>query len=737
MTRHQEEIYLKEFLQMLAKRKAFLIAAIFICVFAGVVYSYNATPIYQANTTLVIGLESPEAFSGEKFVGLDASNKDYLKTQRAMLRSRSLAKAVIQTMNLKDSSEFIDPPSLIDFGPLNDAVGAFFSSLNFFKKEPVDMEGVNDIYFDLINEFHERLVTQPVVGSRIVEVGFQATSPKLAAEIVNTYTEMVIKKNIEFRSKSNKNSEHWMRERLADLRVKVRESEGALIEFKKNRNLTTNNLPKFEEEIRLTKSEVRKIEALKNQLIKFKDDPIETLQSIPDTVKTRVVHQLIEDRSAIKNELDGLLKRYRTNIKHPKTLALSQQLKTIEENFPIEINRLIRSINVDLEVTKAKVLSDERAWEEQKLVINQMSKNEYRFNSLNDEFDTYSLLYNNLMERVQKIDISSASRESDIKVLDQAEVPPLPIKPNKTINISFSFLVGLLGGSFLVLLREKFDDTVITVKDLENRFPFPFLGTISQFNKKDGPLPMAVNKDSFISEEFRKLRTNLMLNTFVVPKQVLMVASSNPEEGKTTITSNLAATFAQQGKKVLIIDADLLRPSVHGLFETPPQPGLIAALEGKKTVNQSISRSKVKGVFVLPCGILGNKSSVDILTYDNFKNVLGQVKETFDVILVDTPPALGFSYTSIIAKLSDGVIFVIGSGKSTRELVGKSLKQFAECDGLGNISRSSTQIVGIVLNGLSFKKNKHYDYYQKYLKNYYGYESDDNNGNASKNPISD
>jgi len=247
-----------------------------------------------------------------------------------------------------------------------------------------------------------------------------------------------------------------------------------------------------------------------------------------------------------------------------------------------------------------------------------------------------------------------------------------------------------------------------------------------------------------------------MLNGFVEPNKVLMVSSSTPKEGKTTVITNLAATFAQDNKKVLIIDADFVRPKISDIFKTRNQPGLIDILEGPKLFervlgNHNLNGSKiddifvksfVDGVYILPRGSL-QSDFTDTLNYGIFEKLLATVKKSFDVILLDTPPALAFSYVSIAAQLCDGVMFVIGSGMKDRDLIMRTLNQLSAAssdssfkvntNGKMNKINSNPQerrskIFGVVLNKVKYHRDEYYEYHRKYFRDYYSHMDKDSNG---------
>jgi capsular exopolysaccharide synthesis family protein len=725
---------IKEVFGVLLKRKKILFASVFLCGFLGIYFAFTMTPVYQANATVVVGLKTPEVFSGEQVMALDSARENYYKTQTAMLKSRSLAKIIIQKLDLDKSEEFNKKTNLIDWSPVTEEIKSLLTQIGIRKIDPAHEELKKDPYYELINKFLLRLKINLIEGSHIVEIGFQGYSPELAAKIVNTFTDEVIARNIEFRSSTmGAESKEWIQENLVDLKKKIAESEKALIDFKKNRDVRIEDIEAYDRDVREARSEEKRIKALIDQLKNYEQDPVETLQSIPDSVKSRTVHKLIEDYSTAKKKFIESSKKYKPQ--HPEVISLTSTLKLMEEKFPAEINRLIKSIELDYKVAQENVKAAERAMQAQKNRMKKLGEEDYEFNALKNEFDSYNQLYNDLLVQFQKISISSSSQGSDYRIVDRAEVPSRPIKPKKGFMIFLSVFFGFLGGGLLVYTLEANQNSLITARDIEREFPLPFLGTISIFTDKTKFLPTFKGKDTFVAEEFRILKTNLELNAFLGPKQVLMVSSSNPNEGKTTVTSNLAVIYSQQGKKVLIIDADFIKPTVNKVFKTKGKPGLINYLEERSSLDEVIMETRIDGISIIPGGSM-TKTSMDNLKHESFGELFKILKNEYDIILVDTPPALAFAYVTNVAQICDGVLFVVGSGVNDKELVGRTLKQlcttaqpvngYSHSSGNGGSNGGSAEvsiphrarIVGIVLNKAN-QQNDSYYYHKKYFKSYY------------------
>ncbi|GJL79735.1 MAG: chain-length determining protein [Nitrospinaceae bacterium] len=740
----------------LKKRKFAFLGIIFLFTLLGLIYVYTAKPVYQADSIILIGTQTSDRFAGEnqQFAEVDPTQTEFYKTQYALLQSRSLVRSVIEELNLVESEEFKKEPPLIDISFIKSAIRSIFESLGLTQQKVEPEKINNDPEARLVKKFMERLKIYPISKSHVVRIAFQGYDPVLIAQINNTFLDLLIKRNISRRGKVLDGSEKWMSEKLLDLKEKMQAAEVKLanfrkknniIDFKKNREISSHNLSRSQEEIRRVKSEKLRLSELRKLLLDLKRDPVKLLHTLPDNLKTSSANALISSYANLVKEYEELTHEYSTL--HPKVQIIYQKMKAVEARVPEEIDRLISSINIDYKSTVLHEQSLENEMHGEKNQIMKMDNQEFIFNALKDEFETNKILHNDLLKRFKQVDIAAYSSESSIQIVDDAEVPFIPIKPRKAFAMVVFFISGVIGGSLWVMFLERVNKTMITVEDVIRQIPFPFLGATGIIGKRDLPLPVANRANAFLAEEFRTVKTNLMLNGFVEPHKVLMVTSSTPKEGKTTVLTNLAVTFAQENKRVLVIEGDLLRPKVAEILKTKNRLGLLDILEspklfqsimqnhimdGKKIDNIFV-KSSVKGVYVLPRGNL-KSDYPDMLNYGIFEKLLNVTRKIFDVVLIDTPPALAFSYVSIAAQLSDGVLFVIGSGMKDKALISRTLSKLSAAtsdlsfkgrsngqNGQGGAKHAGhrSRIFGVVLNKVKYQRDEYYEYHRKYFKEYY------------------
>lgn len=737
------ESHLGDYLKVINRHKFILINCIVIMAIFATIYSFKTRRVYQATVQVLIERNTPQAVSMKETQALDARDLDYYKTQYEIIKSRSMAREVIQKLSLEDSEELKEKPPLIDLKAIKDGVQSFLIQIGVIE-EPEDLVIPSDPYSKLVDQYLEKLSVNPIRNSRLVNLSFSGYSPVLIAKITNTAADTYILKNINLRSNVEEGAGEWLEERIAETRKKLEQSETRLQRFVEKNNIigfqdskqdiSTQKLSEISTDVTRAKSERFRLETLKNQLESLASDPVNLLRSVPDDMKSKATQELEQDYSRLQTQLAEESKKYASQ--HPKILTLTRKKTIIEERIPREVQRIINAVRIDYRAALARENSLSGVLTQQKKTVMRLNKNSLKYNVLKREVDSDRNLYSVLINRLKETGISSKNYESNIRIVDPAEVPTVPIKPRMLKNIYIFSGIGFIFGIFLIFLLESMDKTIRSVDDVENKLPFPFLGSVGVFSKGESELPVVENTQSQRSEEFRIIRTNILYSSPDNLEKVLMASSCAPMEGKTTVVCNLACAIAQMGKSVLVIDADLKKSRVHKVFNSTSEPGLVDFLFDRSDLNKIVHKTSVKGVSVIPRG-LSTPYSAEILSSQKFKSLLAELKKNYDHILIDVPPTLHVSEAAIVARLCDGVVFVVRSGHNDAPTIMRALRQLSmgQPETSEEPVRSSskepelqlafqgqTRILGVVLNMINYEKDGgYYSYSTKKYKGYYNY----------------
>ncbi len=720
---NHSEIGFNDLVKMIFKRKVTLGLFILIPMIFSVIYSYTMTPIYSAQAQVLIEGNSSQTATLEAILRKQTREVNFLETQYILLKSRALIKSVIQKLELEESEEFKPRESLISFEPLKKSI-SWVLGLIFVnnKDEPID-DTVTDPYTKLVNTFLKRLTISPVRKTQVVNVVYQGYSPELAAKIVNTLCETFIEKNIELKSTIDQGTGEWLRKRVKEVNEELKESELALqkykeehdaLELEEKRGFANQKLGRILRDISVAKSERLRWEAIRNQVLKMKRDPKEMLQSLPDELKSENVVRLRKEYIAFQQELIVLSKSYGSS--HPTIITLKAKIDAIEKRIPDEMNRVLRSVNNEFEAAREKENIMQSALDNMKKRAIKADKETIEYTSLKHEVEANKKLFDLLLNRMKQINVRSQISETNIRVVDTAEVPLIPVKPNKILYLLIAMTLGFFGGFIFVSYKEFQDKTVKSENQLENSLPFPVLGTVSTLSgKKDKRFPI-LNINSQTGSEFRDMVTNLRW-ILAEPHRVIMVTSTLCGEGKATVAANLAVGIAQVGKRVLLVDADLRQPKLNAFFKTKPSPGLADLLQDVQSIQKVGQETKFKGLWVLPTGTVGPNSYIfqDLFNPEKFKKVISFVRNKFDVVLLVTSPAKKFSDASFIEKFCDGIVYVVEAGKNDPKTIERAIEQLSKAPALsaatdflnGNgvrdddghgINGESLRRIGLVLN---------------------------------------
>jgi tyrosine-protein kinase Etk/Wzc len=300
--------------------------------------------------------------------------------------------------------------------------------------------------------------------------------------------------------------------------------------------------------------------------------------------------------------------------------------------------------------------------------------------------------------------------------VERAETPRAPILPRRAFNYQVALLVGLGLGAGLAILIGRIDDTVKTPDDVTRLLSLPFLGMVPSQPRENeaaiGAGPVVLREpQSAIAEAYRVVRTNLIFAAPAKGGRVVVVSSASPGEGKTTTLANLAVSLAQNGAKVLAVDADLRRPTLHSHFGLDPGRGLSEALASPADGNPEARKTRVKGLRVVTSGAIP-ENPAELLGSEALKLFLERERARHDFVLVDAPPVLAMADAPVLSALADGLVMVVWSEQCTRPSLKRALEQVRAVGGT---------LTGVVLNKVDLKKNAYYygQYYGEYYRRYY------------------
>lgn len=659
-----------------------------------VVVSLSLTPSYRAFGTIQIQREEVDNVTDHKIKAQQEkiAAKDFYQTQYELLRSKTLAGRVIDKLdirdkNIKDSTQNDHKTSKPLF---SDVVSNVKLWLLEIKKS---LEQIIGITFSFSNTqvnlgkisqeslFLQNLKIIPLKNSQIVTIQYDHSDPEMASKIANNIASEFIAMSMERRSTDAIGTKNTLKEMLDITKKELDKKELALTAYAKKHSLVTtgNNealVDKRLDELILavTLAENKRIEIesrLKNQSFGGNQS------TINPSLDNNVISTLKVLKAQKSVEYQNNLKTYKPA--HPNMRSLNRQIQNIQKNINLEQKRINQAVKTEknikerslknaLYAAKAKEQALIKKLNAQKNKSFTLQDKKINYNSLEKEAENTRKSYQGLLARKKEVEIASIGGKNNISIVDKAEIPHEQFKPNLKINLPLGIIVGLFLGIALSFLRNMFNDTVKSSEEIEQFSGLPILGTIPKIkNRKTETQALLTfnNPQSAIAEACRSLRTTLLFSTDGDPK-VLLITSPMPNEGKTTTAVNLASAFVQAGKKVLLIDADLRKPSLHTRLKLNNKIGLASCLIGECDPEKAIHPRVLGNLSVLTAGTVLN-NPMGLFSSEKMADLLKDLSLIYDNIILDAPPVMGLADSLVLAHVSSATLMVASHRQTNRK----------------------------------------------------------------------
>jgi succinoglycan biosynthesis transport protein ExoP len=762
----KKEVDLFEFWRVILKRNWVIISfAGSLILFTGIL-SFTATPIYKATTSLLIEEEASKILSIEDEFGYRRQMEDlrFFKTQLKLIESKSLAERVARKMNLLSRPEFggVKKPKRNILASVKN-----FMTFKWIKpkknSEGIESGGSNPTipsnpYSTIAESIRQNIQVSSVRDTKLVEVSYKSPNPILSAELINTLAEEFINFSVEKRYETTQQASDFLSENIANLREDLATKERELQRYGKEKELfflsdtESTTVNKFADVTKAyTQAQIDRIKA-EAAYRELRDLDVD---SLPHFVNNLTIQSLKTEYARIKNEFEEKSKKFKPG--YPEMVTLKAKLDSAREELRNEIKKAVDAAESEYNSALKKESSLQKLLENQRADVIRMDSNAILYNSIKIEVENMRNLLNSLVERQSETLVSarlSGLKTSNITIIDKAEVPKTPISPKKKLNLIMALIVGIFGGVGLCFLLEYLDNTVKGPEEVEKLSGLPSLGVIpylppegmikkkryrrysryrhkySYSYKKENPesedaapeikeieLVNYTHPKFMISEDYRTVRTSILLSHAERPPKTIVFTSALPKEGKTATLVNMAVAFSQLKERVLVVDSDLRKPRLHRIFKAKNIGGLSGYLTGKVPIEEAVQKSDVENIWLLPSGPIP-PNPAELLNSNKMKVIMEELKKGFDVILLDTPPVLVVVDPVIVSSLADSTVFIIEAGETTR-------KPFIQA--VEELGRANAKIIGVVFNEVKAKDEGYYfplyNYY-RYRYDYYGAEGE-------------
>lgn len=726
----------KELVAILRRRRSVILGTVFVITTLAVVAGFQITPKYTAKALVMIDPRQAKVVDVQAVLQGLGTDSATVETQVKLLKSRNHIESVMENLHLFSDPEFnrsLDgsssslPTRLGTFGELLASwlpdewlIATGLAEEPQPEGSPQQIELAREA---AIERFDDRYKVTQEGRSYVIAVSFTSADPKKAAQIANKAAELYVEGQRRLKLDATVRASEFLGSRLDALKADVQRAEAAVAEFRKanklvdakGSSLKETQLADLSRELITARATLAETQA-KLRLVRELRDRGEELSSVADVLNSQVIVDLRRQEAQLVREESELKTFY--GERHPKMLNLINEKANLQAKVRMEVDRIIKNLENDMKVAASRVASLERETAALSAQTAEQRELHVQLRQLEREAEASRQLYESFLHRFKETNEQQGIVESDARVISVAAPPEKPSSPGPMLFGMVGFTASLMFGTLLALLLERLDSGLRTARHVEEALGVPALGLVPRLDRlKRHRRPhqyLLAKPLSAYAESLRAIFTALRLSNVDEPPKVVLVTSSLPQEGKTTLALSLATFAARSSQKVLLLDLDLRHPSIHRDLGIRPQVGFIELMAGEATLEEVILHDDEAGIDLLPIK-KQTANPTDILGSQKMRSLLVELRAKYDFLVIDSAPLLGVTDSKIAALLADKVLFVAQWEKTSADTARNGLQTLLEVN---------APIAGAVLTQVDIRRHAMYgygdvgQYYGKYQRYY-------------------
>lgn len=727
----EPDIALTELWRIARKRKAIILRVTLGLFALAVVGTVIQTPKFRAESTIEFSEENSDslALNQQRPAQGDTTSMDYAllqKTQVKALLSDTLALRVIEELGMERMPEFTKKGRLAVFSNKHD------------EEYGLPLERAPYRRVKILNAFHKNLDVAAVPGTRLISIQFMSSDPRVSALVVNTLVKDYKDQYFQNRYTATVEASQWLSRQLDDLRTEVGSSQKKLVDYQKEAGILGTDESHNVVMTRLEEGAKQLMNAQQNRIVAQtiaelvrKGDP-EAVSGLLGAVSASSSSQSSNYKSdmsplalsylqSLRSQQNQVRMEYAEAATHygaanPKLLALKSRVDEMDGAIQQEIENLKLRAENDFIGARRTENALRTAFEDEKNEANQLNDSAVQYTILKHEVESSRTLYDGLLTKFKEAALLAGLRSSNIVVVDGALVPDRPARPIVLLNLSLGLMIGLFCGAGTAIVAENLDDTVGTAEEAEEVAGVMALGTVANWGipSKRHAAQLAVQSGTHESsicvvgkthsqsaEAFRAIRTSILQSTRPGISTPIVVTSASSAEGKSTVSLNCAAAFAQHGSRVLLVEADMRRPVLNAYLNIKCARGLSSMIQGESCDDLPFVLPSLPKLSVIPAGP-DTSSPSELLGSERMKELIKKWRGEYDYIFLDTPPALSFTDAVVLAPACDLVVLVARANLTRRPALLRVSKTFA---------RLRPRVLGVILNAANVDNRDFAAYY--------------------------
>jgi capsular exopolysaccharide synthesis family protein len=729
---------LGEFLRLISRRKTPIIAFVVACCIAAVIILQSITPIYTGVAEVLIQVRQHNITDIKAVFTEELTDKAAITSEIEVLRSRGLAEQVADQLKILQDPEFnpaLQPPSPV--ARLKDSIrnlllahlpAGAVAALGLAPEPPLSQDEELRLQRQAaIDNFMDRLSVLPKGESRVIIVSFDSVSAEKAARVANAFADTYILDQLDQKYEATRRANTWLSGKLDELRKKVAVSEGAVVGFRRQAGLiqgqqgdllVSQQISELNGQLIIARSERAAAEARLGQvreLIRSSGGA----DAAREAVDSPIIVALVAQETETKRKVAELQQEY--GERHPRLVNAKAELRDVQAKLTSEVAKIVKTLENEAGIVRARESALQRALQQLESRVSQANTSGVQLRALEREADADKSLLEQFLTRSEQINAQTdfGIQQANARIISRANVPLFPSAPQKTLLLVLTFVASAILAVLCVLLVEMLHRGFRSGEQIEELTGVRALGLIpmmrgSRRKGREPEMMLVKHPSSLFGESVRSLYTSILISQNQTPPKTILVTSSFPKEGKTTLSACLARMCAMSGKRTVIVEADLRKPQVHKRLGVPQGPGLVEYFLGETDLSQVFYRDEVSGVYVIPSG----KTSIDatkLLDSPEMGQLLAGLSAQFDLVILDTPPIMAVADARVLAPQVDGVVFAVRWARTQREVVTLALKKLKD---------SGARLIGAVLTQVDVEQHAQYGYgdsgyYHKGIKSYY------------------
>ena len=738
---NDDKIGFREVLRRIRKHKWLILTVVTILTTLVTIHMFRVKPWYTASTVLEIGKDNSMILKSGDLTLNDDSDPNYLvniNTKKLILEDPDLYKKVVSEQKLDQNPKVVEnlnKKPLLSF--LKFSEPSKNDSDAIITKMGMDDESIKLAPF--VAYIQKNVVIEQIRNTRALRISFTDEDPELAANVTNTIAKLFMERSFDTQTEKFTNSAEWLDQSTRELKAKVQSSEQALADYSRNNEIYSTGTGGENSSPTLTTSKLTQlhdqfVRAQTERLLKkslYEQVEAGRVAELPEAFSDPKITQFQQQLASLQGQAAELKVKFGPT--NPKVMEVQNQIDVLTSQIESSRNALVAKLKADYE----RAVKDEQSLAGALNTAKSFAVNEnqasIKYNILKQDAETARALYTDFLQKTNQAKTQVAEQNNNIKVIQNAQIPSSPDGPNRLSAILAGFVLSLGAGIGLAFFLEYLDDTVKSAEDVERYMQLPAIGIIPKISKRsqgffkrrnnlnqisasedgsqlglqvvhnDVQSDLLSNLDSHpvAREAYSALRTSLLLSTAGNAPKTILITSSQASEGKSTTAINTAIFLAKTGAKVLILDCDLRRPTIHTHLGISSANGITNYLTSDTEIDTVIQITAIPNLSVVTSGPIP-PNPAELLSSVKMKEMISMLGESFDHIVIDSPPIINVTDPVILSTLVDGAIIVIHAGKTKRGIAARSHYE---------LSNVGARVFGVVLNNLDPRKHGYDDYY--------------------------